>query len=218
MPPTPENVLGVLSLIFWALIVVISVKYLLFVMRADNRGEGGILALMALVHAAAQGQRGARARPVAGDAGPLRRGAAVRGRAHHAGHLGARRGGGPEVATPVFEPYIIPITLVILVGLFLVQRHGTAGIGIVFGPVMCLWFLALAVLGVKEMLHNPAVLWALSPVHGGALLLEQRHARLPGAGRRLPGGDGRRGALRGHGPLRPRGPSAGRGSRWCCRR
>ncbi len=79
---------------------------------------------------------------------------------------------GLSVATPVFESFIIPITLVILLVLFLVQRHGTGGIGIVFGPLMCLWFVTLAVLGVKEVVHNPTVLWALSPVHGVRFFLE----------------------------------------------
>ncbi|MBU8895721.1 potassium transporter Kup [Corallococcus sp. H22C18031201] len=168
--PTPENVMGVLSLIFWSLIIVVSVKYLIFVMRADNRGEGGILALMAL---AMQRPRGAahKARPVLVTLG-------IFGAALLYGDglitpaisvLSAVEG--LNVATPVFDPYIIPITLVILAVLFLVQRHGTAGIGAVFGPFMCLWFLALAVLGVKELVHNPVVLGALSPWHGALFFI-----------------------------------------------
>ncbi|MBZ4419676.1 potassium transporter Kup [Myxococcus sp. RHSTA-1-4] len=162
---TPANVLGVLSLIFWSLIIVVSVKYLIFVMRADNRGEGGILALMALAMQRPRGQTHS-ARPVLMTLG-------IFGAALLYGDgvitpaitvLSAVEG--LSVATPVFEPYIIPITLVIILGLFLVQRHGTAGIGAVFGPFMSLWFVALAVLGVKELVHNPAVLWSLSPVHG----------------------------------------------------
>ncbi|MBJ6760407.1 potassium transporter Kup [Myxococcaceae bacterium JPH2] len=168
--PTPENVMGVLSLIFWSLIIVVSVKYLIFVMRADNRGEGGILALMAL---AMQRPRGAahKARPVLVTLG-------IFGAALLYGDglitpaisvLSAVEG--LNVATPVFDPYIIPITLVILAVLFLVQRHGTAGIGAVFGPFMCLWFLTLAVLGVKELVHNPVVLGALSPWHGALFFI-----------------------------------------------
>jgi KUP system potassium uptake protein len=165
--PTPDNVLGVLSLIFWSLIIVVSVKYLIFVMRADNRGEGGILALMALAMQRPRGQVH-KSRPVLVTLG-------IFGAALLYGDgvitpaitvLSAVEG--LNVATPVFEPYVIPITLVIIVIIFLVQRHGTAGIAAVFGPVMCVWFATLGVLGLKEVLHNPEVLWALSP-HEGAL-------------------------------------------------
>jgi KUP system potassium uptake protein len=168
--PTPDNVLGVLSLIFWSLIVVVSVKYLIFVMRADNRGEGGILALMALAMQRPRGQAH-KARPVLITLG-------IFGAALLYGDglitpaisvLSAVEG--LNVATPVFERYVIPITLIILVGLFLVQRQGTGGIGAVFGPFMCVWFLTLAVLGVKELVHNPAVLGALSPLHGATFFL-----------------------------------------------
>jgi KUP system potassium uptake protein len=168
--PTPDNVLGVLSLIFWSLIIVVSVKYLLFVMRADNRGEGGILALMALVMQRPRGQAHP-ARPVLIVLG-LFGAALLYGDGVITPAISVLSAvEGLSVATPVFEPYIIPITLVILLGLFLVQRHGTAGIGSVFGPVMCLWFTTLAVLGVKEMLHNPAVFGALSPLHGARFFL-----------------------------------------------
>ncbi|HZI13980.1 MAG TPA: potassium transporter Kup [Myxococcus sp.] len=165
VPPSPENVLGVLSLIFWSLIVVVSVKYLLFVMRADNRGEGGILALMALAMQRPRGQAH-KSRPVLMTLGIF--GAAL---LYGDGMitpaitvLSAVEG--LSVATPVFEPYVVPVTLVIIVVIFLVQRHGTAGIGAVFGPVMCVWFTVLGVLGFKEVLHNPAVLGALNPWHG----------------------------------------------------
>ncbi len=170
--PTHDNVLGVLSLIFWSLILTVSVKYLVFVLRADNRGEGGILALMALVTQRPKGGQPARrgrslfllmgifgASLLYGD-GIITPAISV---------LSAVEG--LSVATPVFEPYIIPICLVILLVLFLVQRKGTGGIGNVFGPFMCLWFVSLAVLGVKELVHNPAVLWALSPVEGVSFFL-----------------------------------------------
>ncbi len=169
--PTPENVLGVLSLIFWSLLVIVSVKYLIFVMRADNRGEGGILALMALVMQRQKGQQAHTARPVLITLG-------IFGAALLYGDglitpaitvLSAVEG--LSVATPLVEPFIVPITLAILVVLFLVQRHGTAGIGAVFGPVMCVWFFTLAALGVKELVHNPAVLGALSPTHGVMLFV-----------------------------------------------
>ncbi|HEX5753158.1 MAG TPA: potassium transporter Kup [Archangium sp.] len=160
---THENVLGVLSLIFWALIVVVSVKYLVFVMRADNRGEGGILALMALAMQRKRGEE-VKIRPVVITLG-------IFGAALLYGDglitpaisvLSAVEG--LSVATPFFEPYIQPLTIAILVGLFLIQRHGTAGIGAIFGPFMLVWFLTLAVLGVKEMVTYPAVVWAFSPV------------------------------------------------------
>jgi KUP system potassium uptake protein len=161
--PTHENVLGVLSLIFWALIIVVSVKYLVFVMRADNRGEGGILALMALAMQRKRGEE-VKVRPVVITLG-------IFGAALLYGDglitpaisvLSAVEG--LSVATPFFEPYIQPLTIAILVGLFLIQRQGTAGIGAIFGPFMLLWFLTLAVLGVKEMVTYPAVVWAFSPM------------------------------------------------------
>ena len=166
LKPTPENVLGVLSLIVWSLIISVSVKYLAFVLRADNRGEGGILALMALV---SQRHKGSGA-PHPARAKLLLMG--IFGAALLYGDgiitpaisvLSAVEG--LSVATHFFEPYVIPIALVILLGLFLVQRHGTGGIGNVFGPFMCLWFLALAALGVKELVHNPGVLVAVSPTY-----------------------------------------------------
>jgi KUP system potassium uptake protein len=171
--PTPANVMGVLSLIFWSLFIIVSVKYLLFVLRADNRGEGGILALMALVLQRPKGSQAPRpGRPLLVVLGLL--GAAL---LYGDGVitpavsvLGAVEG--LSVATPVFKPYVLPISLVIFLALFLVQRHGTGGIGRVFGPFMCLWFLTLAVLGVKELARNPAVLGALSPLHGVQFFME----------------------------------------------
>ncbi|XXF81485.1 potassium transporter Kup [Myxococcaceae bacterium GXIMD 01537] len=164
--PTPENVLGVLSLIFWSLIIVVSVKYLLFVMRADNRGEGGILALMALVMQRTKGQSHPTARPVLMALG-LFGAALLYGDGLITPAISVLSAvEGLSVATPVFEHYVLPITLVILLGLFLVQRHGTAGIGAVFGPFMCVWFTTIAVLGVMEVVTNPVVLHAFSPLHG----------------------------------------------------
>jgi KUP system potassium uptake protein len=171
--PTPANVMGVLSLIFWSLFIIVSVKYLLFVLRADNRGEGGILALMALVLQRPKGSHAPRpGRPLLVVLGlfgaALLYGDGVITPAVSV--LGAVEG--LSVATPVFEPYVLPISLIIFLVLFLVQRHGTAGIGRVFGPFMCLWFITLAVLGVKEMVRNPEVLGALSPHHGVRFFLE----------------------------------------------
>jgi KUP system potassium uptake protein len=163
--PTPANVMGVLSLIFWSLITIVSVKYLLFVMRMDNRGEGGILALMALVMNRKRGEV-ARARPVLVAVG-LFGSALLYGDGLITPAISVLSAvEGLSVATHFFEPYIIPITLIILLGIFLVQRHGTAGIGRIFGPFMSVWFITLAVLGAKELVHNPAVLGALWPGHG----------------------------------------------------
>src|SRR3954453_7462839 len=162
--PTPANVLGILSLIVWSLILVVSVKYLVFVMRADNRGEGGILALLALVAP----PRGAP--PLGGRRLLVLMG--VFGAALLYGDgmitpaitvLSAVEG--LNVATPLFEAYVIPIAIAILVGLFMVQSRGTAAIGRVFGPVMLLWFVSIAALGLVEAVRRPEVFLAVSPHH-----------------------------------------------------
>ena len=161
--PTAANVLGVLSLIFWSLIIVISVKYLVFVLRADNQGEGGILSLAALatpikpsgrtekVFLLALGTFGAAL--LYGD-GIITPAISV---------LGAMEG--LSVATPALTPYIVPLTIGILVGLFLIQKRGTAGIGKIFGPVTLLWFSVLAILGIAQIFHYPQVLSAINPIN-----------------------------------------------------
>ena len=162
--PTHGHVLGVLSLVFWSLIITISIKYLVFVMRADNRGEGGILALMALVpqHFRRIGPGGHWILVALGIFGAsLLYGDGMITPAISV--LSAVEG--LQVATTFFNPYIIPITLVILFILFLIQRRGTAGIGKLFGPVMILWFLVLAVLGVCWIVRVPSVLAAINPWH-----------------------------------------------------
>jgi KUP system potassium uptake protein len=163
LEPTRTNVFGVLSLIFWSLLLVISVKYAVFVLRADNRGEGGILALTALVTPVGARHRGGRRVLIMlglfgtallyGD-GMITPVISV---------LGAVEG--LEVATPLFQPYIVPITITILVALFAVQSRGTAGIGKVFGPITLVWFLTLSVLGVAWIVREPSVLWAFNPWH-----------------------------------------------------
>jgi KUP system potassium uptake protein len=161
VPPTPANVLGILSLIFWSLIVVISIKYLAFVLRADNRGEGGILALTSLVTPVGALRAGRRVLILLGlFATALLYGDGMITPAISV--LSAVEGLG--VATPFFEPYIVPITIAILVVLFSVQRFGTGGVGRVFGPVTLLWFLTLGALGLPHIARNPAVLAAISPV------------------------------------------------------
>ena len=164
LPPSPENVLGLLSLIVWSLILVISVKYLAFVMRADNCGEGGMIALTALVSPPSERPVGRRAMLVLiGLFGAsLLYGDSMITPAISV--LSAVEG--LEEATPVFRPYVVPITVAILIALFAVQSRGTARIGSIFGPVMLLWFLVLAGLGLTHVLAHPAVLAAVNPVHG----------------------------------------------------
>jgi KUP system potassium uptake protein len=172
IPVSQQNVLGALSLVFWALVIVICTKYLVFVLKADNRGEGGILALMALARRAYSdrprlfwlltlaGLFGASL--LYGD-GMITPAISV---------LSAVEG--LEVATPLFTPYVVPITVILLVVLFLLQRRGTAGVGVVFGPVMLLWFTVLALLGLRGIVQAPEVLWAVNPAFGVRFFLENR--------------------------------------------
>jgi KUP system potassium uptake protein len=169
VPPTHENVLGVLSLIIYSLVLVISIKYIAIVMRADNQGEGGILALTALIP---QGN-GRRASWTAlilmgifgaallyGD-GMITPAITV---------LGAIEG--LKVATPLFDPYVVPVAVVILIAVFAIQRHGTHRVGRFFGPIMVAWFIAIAVLGIAEMIRQPVVLTAVDPRHAVTFFLE----------------------------------------------
>jgi KUP system potassium uptake protein len=161
--PTPENVLGILSLVFWAMTFVVTFKYLAMVMRADNRGEGGILALMALVGRSETSRKGRRTLLVLGLFGAaLLYGDGVITPAISV--LGAVEG--LSVAAPVFRPAVVPIAVVLLVLLFAFQRHGTAKVGAVFGPVMLLWFLSIAAIGLWRITELPSILQALSPHWG----------------------------------------------------
>ncbi len=164
MPPTPQNILGVLSLIVWALILVISLKYLLFVLRADNKGEGGVLALTAL-------------------AAPPRFCSKYRWSRFllYLGLLGASflfgdgvvtpaisvlsAVEGLKVATPFFDPFVIPLTISILAGLFFSQSLGTAKIGSVFGPIILFWFLTIGALGLNAIIQDPTVIKAVNPYY-----------------------------------------------------
>ena len=166
--PSPENVMGVLSLVFWSLVLVVCLKYLTFVIRADNRGEGGIIALTALLI-----QNGTKTR---------RNGALIL-----LGLFGASllygdgmitpaisvlsAVEGISVAAPSLEPLIIPLTIAILVGLFLLQRQGTRTVGVLFGPVTTLWLLVLGALGVRGIALHPQILEALNPAHALTFLL-----------------------------------------------
>jgi len=160
VPPTHANVLGVLSLIVWSLILIISVKYLTLILRADNRGEGGILALATLVSDVLRrgkflfllGLFGAALLYADGMITPA------------ISVMGAIEG--LHVATPLFDPYVVPIAVVILVGLFLFQSRGTTGVGTVFGPITMLWFVAISLLGLQQIVRAPEVLAAINPIHG----------------------------------------------------
>ena len=169
--PSPENVLGVLSLIFWSLIVVVSLKYVLFIMRADNKGEGGIMSLLALA------QRGVRGSP------------RLRLLLLMLGLMGAALFFGDSVITPAIsvlsaieglkvaephlESYVLPVTVAIILMLFGVQRYGTGKVGVWFGPIMVVWFVTIGIFGLLGIIHHPEVLKALSPHH--AVLFFQRN-------------------------------------------
>jgi len=167
---TEPAVLGALSLIVWALVLIVTVKYVLVIMQADNRGEGGLLALTALVlRTAHRGQRRYLWIMAAGLVGAaLFYGDGVITPAISV--LSAVEG--LQVATPLFKPYVIPISLILLVGLFLVQYRGTAVVGGLFGPVMLVWFAVLALLGLWGIAQQPRVLLALNPLYGIAVVVD----------------------------------------------
>ncbi|BAN33865.1 K+ transporter [Sulfuricella denitrificans skB26] len=167
-----DNVLGALSLVLWALLIVVSLKYVIFIMRADNNGEGGIMALLALTLKSSPGDTRSRwllmtmgifgAALFYGD-GVITPAISV---------LSAVEG--LKIATPALEPYVIPITLIVLAGLFLFQRKGTASVGALFGPVMIVWFATLALLGIINIFEYPAVLQAVNPFHGFNFFVEHQ--------------------------------------------
>ncbi|HEX8408710.1 MAG TPA: potassium transporter Kup [Thermoanaerobaculia bacterium] len=158
LAPTHDNVLGILSLITWSLILVISVKYLIFVLRADNRGEGGILALMSLVRPRASGGRGVLiALGLFGSALLYGDGMITPAITMLSAFEGVR------VVTPVLEPWIVPLTAIALVALFAVQKFGTARVGTLFGPLMLVWFAVLSALGIYNLVRVPHVLAAINP-------------------------------------------------------
>jgi len=161
IPLTPDNVMGILSLIVWSMVWVITIKYLVVMMRADNNGEGGILALLALALRETQGRPRLKWTVI---------GIGIFGAAMFYGDsmitpaisvLSAVEG--LEVATPVFEKGVIPVTLGVLTGLFFIQRQGTSRVGTFFGPVMVVWFIAIGGLGILQIAKNQAVLYALKP-------------------------------------------------------
>ncbi|MDE2368602.1 MAG: potassium transporter Kup [Burkholderiales bacterium] len=175
VPLTPDNVLGVLSLVFWTLALVVSLKYVALILRADNNGEGGLIAMMALASQAL------RERP------RLRAGLLLLGILGTAIFFGdgvitpaisvLSAVEGLEIAAPGLDRWVVPLTLLVLTALFAGQRHGTAAVGRLFGPVMLAWFITLAVLGIAPIWRHPEVLQALSPAPAAAFVL--RH---PGLG------------------------------------
>lgn len=162
-PPTEVNILGVLSLIFWALLLIVSVKYLVFVMRADNRGEGGILALLALLKP--WRSRPGRHRTILAALG-LFGAALLYGDGVITPAISVLSAvEGLTVATPGLNAYVLPVTITILVILFLLQKRGTARVGTLFGPVMVVWFLVIALLGIRGITLEPHVITAINPLH-----------------------------------------------------
>jgi KUP system potassium uptake protein len=171
IPVTPDNVMGVLSLVFWSLVLVVTIKYHIVIIRADNKGEGGVVALMALVNGSrlARGLSPRKIMVVLGifgaaliyADGALTPAISV---------LSAVEGLG--VAAPALAHWVVPLTLIILVGVFWFQRHGTARIGAVFGPVMLAWFATLAVLGLVHIIGRPGVLAAVSPYYAARFVAE----------------------------------------------
>jgi KUP system potassium uptake protein len=176
VPPTRADVMGVLSLVFWALTFVVSFKYITFVMRADNRGEGGIMALLALVGRRRTSAPARRALLVAGlfGAALLYGDGAI---TPAISVLGAVEG--LQVAAPAVARFVVPLSVAILVLLFLFQRRGTGSVGAVFGPVMLVWFVCLALLGIRGIAQAPEILAALSPHFAVRFFLAHRvHALL----------------------------------------
>ncbi len=163
VPFTPDNVYGILSILFWTLTVIVSLKYVVLVLRADNAGEGGLIAMLALASQAVKHQP--RLRRVLLSIG-------IFGTCLFYGDgvitpaisvLGAMEG--LVVVSPNFSKYVVPLTLGVIFGLFLVQRHGTTGIGKFFGPITSVWFAVIAALGIWHISENPVILWALSPTY-----------------------------------------------------
>jgi len=173
VPLTPGNIYGVLSLVFWTLTVIVSIKYVVLILRADNNGEGGLIAMLALASKAVR------------DRPPVRRRLLVVGIFGTAIFFGdgvitpaisvLSAVEGLEVAAPGLHTWVVPVTLVVLTCLFLFQRHGTERVGRLFGPVMMVWFLVLAALGIWHIGDNPAILKALSPHYALAFMLSHPH-------------------------------------------
>lgn len=171
VPFTPDNVYGILSIFFWTLTIIISLKYVSLILRADNNGEGGLVAMLALASTAVKDKpRLHKVMLVVGIFGTcLFYGDGVITPAISV--LSAAEG--LEVISPDFKRFVMPLTLVILFGLFAVQKHGTAGIGKFFGPITLVWFAAISALGVMHIAAEPAILWAMSPHYAINFIIAQ---------------------------------------------
>jgi KUP system potassium uptake protein len=173
VPITTDNILGVLSLFFWALTIVVSIKYVVLIMRADNSGEGGLMALLALASLSTK------------DAPKVRGTLVILGVFGVALFFGdgvitpaisvLSAVEGLEILTPAASPYVVPISLLVLVALFMVQRRGTGDIGRFFGPITVVWFVAIGALGLVQVVRNPSVLLAISPVYAVQFSLAHYH-------------------------------------------
>jgi KUP system potassium uptake protein len=163
IPLTPDNILGGVSAIFWSLMVIVSLKYVVLVLRATNRGEGGIRSLLSLVTSSSpqRGRLSAALVAIGLFGAALFYGDAVLTPAISV--LSAVEG--LEVGTPVFKPYVVPIAVGVLAALFAIQRHGTGVVGLLFGPVCALWFVSLGAVGAWNIAKEPVVLAALNPVY-----------------------------------------------------
>ncbi len=166
---TPANVLGVLSLMFWALTIIVSIKYLTFILRADNKGEGGVIALTSLIRP--QGLKKTDRRPILVSFG-LFAACLLYGDGMITPAISVLSAvEGLKIITPDFTPFVIPLTIIILVALFILQRRGTAKVGTLFGPVVFIWFSVLALLGIGKIVACPRILTAFLPWHGISFLL-----------------------------------------------
>ncbi len=164
-----DDIFGVLSLIFWALIVTVTLKYVTFVMRADNNGEGGILALMALAQRVA---KSGRTRQILGTVGVIGAGLFFGDGVITPAISVLSAVAGLEIVSPDLGPAVVPISLVVIILLFLVQQRGTGSMGRAFGPIMTVWFLVIGVMGLIQILHHPFVLKALIPSYGVAFIIQ----------------------------------------------
>src|SRR6266404_4198925 len=205
--PTAADVMGIVSLILWALMVMVSLKYVVFVLRADNDGEGGILALLSLV-AADQVAKGAKlpALVLLGVVGAsLLYGDGVITPAISV--LSAMEG--LKLAAPGFEHFIVPATIAVLIGLFVIQQYGTGSIGKLFGPIMVVWFVVIGALGLANVWLAPAILAAVNPAEAARFLIADPKVSFVVDWRGIPGAHRRRGVVRRYGPCRRLGDPPG---------
>ena len=171
LPITDTEIMGILSLIFWSLVLIVTVKYVLLVMRADNHGEGGILALMALAQRVSPGPKMHKTLALVGIAGAcLFFGDGIITPAISV--LSAMEG--LQIALPEASKYVLPISSVVIIALFAMQWRGTGSVGRVFGPIMTVWFIVIGALGLAEIIQHPHVLWSVSPTYAIGLCIQYK--------------------------------------------